>query len=607
MFGSLVCLTRDKFVNLLFAKIVKRDADMIKKGELVIGFDDHNNTDLNDYIIFGNSRVHQPEYMVGDNVYLRDWRVIRDLNGSQVTAFKAALSQEISVIQGPPGTGKTFLGLKIADTLLRNKEAWFNHTPMLVICYTNHALDQFLEGDHQQLRPTTADYKVETHYQMGVSLFERLVRNDVQCHTLNVQHRMRSEICSLIRPAIYAKLEDHEKKNSLVLRDVRISVLDNYQGEESDIILLSLVRNNAEMKNGFLKNTNRVCVALSRARNGLYIMGNIQQLCNDRESIWHQIKEKLVEQGALGETLELRCQIHDVITKVKKDEDFNKSPEGGCLRPCNASLPNCSHFCKIICHLENRGHEGYKCMEACGRSLCTRKPEKHICTLRVRGGCSTKDHSCRKFCYEECEPCTEQVMKHRTICTHVFKVACSSNVDTLICEKPCNRTLPCGHQCRKKCCDACGPCEVKVEKVIASCGHKVTVRCCQVPSRQDCREKCQRMLACGHACVDLCKMACTEKCEEMVACQRNSPCGHVIERIKCFEQGLPLDVQVLLKYCSVPCLVTLQCEHKCGGTCGQCFQGRVHARCQERCGVPMVCNHECPIPCREACRPCEKK
>jgi len=32
------------------------------------------------------------------------------LNDSQSKAFKAALTDEFSIIQGPPGTGKTFLG-----------------------------------------------------------------------------------------------------------------------------------------------------------------------------------------------------------------------------------------------------------------------------------------------------------------------------------------------------------------------------------------------------------------------------------------------------------------------------------------------------------------
>lgn len=47
---------------------------------------------------------------------------------------------------------------------------------------------------------------------------------------------------------------------------VRLTVVDNFQGEENDIILLSLVRSNDDGNIGFLKIENRVCVALSRAK-----------------------------------------------------------------------------------------------------------------------------------------------------------------------------------------------------------------------------------------------------------------------------------------------------------------------------------------------------
>lgn len=53
----------------------------------------------------------------------------------------------------PTGTGKTYLGLKIAKTLIINRQHWFKHCPILIVCYTNHALDQFLEG----LLDTTTD------------------------------------------------------------------------------------------------------------------------------------------------------------------------------------------------------------------------------------------------------------------------------------------------------------------------------------------------------------------------------------------------------------------------------------------------------------------
>ncbi|KAJ4449057.1 hypothetical protein ANN_00452 [Periplaneta americana] len=69
------------------------------------------------------------------------------LDDSQYRAFRFALTREFVVIQGPPGTGKTFLGLKVAGVLLENQKVWNeDRRPILVVCYTNHALDQFLEG-----------------------------------------------------------------------------------------------------------------------------------------------------------------------------------------------------------------------------------------------------------------------------------------------------------------------------------------------------------------------------------------------------------------------------------------------------------------------------
>ena len=70
------------------------------------------------------------------------------LDDSQLEAMKMALTQKVSVIQGPPGTGKTYIGMKIVQALLTNRNVWdpAKNSPLLVVCYTNHALDQFLEG-----------------------------------------------------------------------------------------------------------------------------------------------------------------------------------------------------------------------------------------------------------------------------------------------------------------------------------------------------------------------------------------------------------------------------------------------------------------------------
>jgi len=70
-------------------------------------------------------------------------------NESQMRAFKLALTKLFALIQGPPGTGKTYVGLKIARALLDNSSLWNKgkeKSPILMASYTNHALDQFLEG-----------------------------------------------------------------------------------------------------------------------------------------------------------------------------------------------------------------------------------------------------------------------------------------------------------------------------------------------------------------------------------------------------------------------------------------------------------------------------
>jgi hypothetical protein len=68
------------------------------------------------------------------------------LDCSQYTALQSALTKELAVIQGPPGTGKTFMALKIAEILIRNKHSLGIKKPILVVSLTNHALDQFLVG-----------------------------------------------------------------------------------------------------------------------------------------------------------------------------------------------------------------------------------------------------------------------------------------------------------------------------------------------------------------------------------------------------------------------------------------------------------------------------
>ncbi|KOB70545.1 Uncharacterized protein OBRU01_14931 [Operophtera brumata] len=238
-------------------------------------------------------------------------------------------------------------------------------------------------GDHQQLRPSASHMKLAKHFQLEVSLFERMINNGIHSRRLSVQHRMRPEIAALICPHIYPELENHpsvydfpdvkgmtknlyfyshefkeEESNKYThLNGVKITVVDNYQGEESKIILLSLVRNNEENKIGFLGTANRICVALSRAKHGFYIFGNIDTLKANSE-LWRNIATTLETNTSLGTNL-----------TMQKLEDFKKVPEGGCLLPCDVKLPKCGHKCLLLCHGYDREHltVATKCTLKCER------------------------------------------------------------------------------------------------------------------------------------------------------------------------------------------------------------------------------------------------
>ncbi|KAH8311185.1 hypothetical protein KR044_004691 [Drosophila immigrans] len=86
---------------------------------------------------------------------------------------------------------------------------------------------------------------------------------------------------------------------------VLVATVDSYQGLEAKIVLLSLVRSNPAGQIGFLRLPNRICVALSRSRWALYMIGNMETLqCGNRE-LWGAIKSKLTWENAFGDEFPL--------------------------------------------------------------------------------------------------------------------------------------------------------------------------------------------------------------------------------------------------------------------------------------------------------------
>ncbi|KAF3482227.1 uncharacterized protein GIQ15_04986 [Arthroderma uncinatum] len=93
----------------------------------------------------GDKLSLSPNVTLDDDNIINDLETRTSLDKGQCRALIAGLTREFAFIQGPPGTGKSYIGVHLMRVLLACKER-SKLGPVVVICYTNHALDQFLEG-----------------------------------------------------------------------------------------------------------------------------------------------------------------------------------------------------------------------------------------------------------------------------------------------------------------------------------------------------------------------------------------------------------------------------------------------------------------------------
>ena len=343
--------------------------------------------------------------------------------------------------------------------------------PIITACFptVQHLI---LVGDHQQLRPhcNSRELAVKPFF-LGISMFERLVDNEMGFDKLKVQWRMRPEIRRLLEP-IYNDLEDHPtvmgrphvpgmgdvdvffywhdynesqddgtsllntreaemivnftvylyfngvplenitiltfysgQRNciaKMIRKDIdlnkyaasiKVTTVDSYQGEENEVILLSLVRSNRQNRIGFLKTHNRVCVSMSRARQGFYIFGNGQMITGVNE-LWWEICRILhtPESKKIGFSLPITCTNHSTKLEIKEISEWLDN-KGGCNKICGQQKP-CSHICQLKCHPYD--HERVFCFEACNRILpccgghclrrCGEECSCRVCNPQLKSG-----------------------------------------------------------------------------------------------------------------------------------------------------------------------------------------------------------------------------
>ncbi|RMZ73612.1 dead box helicase [Pyrenophora seminiperda CCB06] len=411
---------------------------------------------------------------------------------------------DIEALRGPvttlsdnyKGIGQGLSNAEIRDTLrktddlytirMANREAAETlEAPVAVGCFPSleHLV---LVGDHQQLRPHTQVQAFEDEpYYLNLSLFERLVTNEVAYDTLTRQRRMIPEIRRLLYPIYEDTLKDHKSVKDIsnrppvegmggnnsyffchewpesrdanmssvnimeaqmlvqffnylvlngvdaakvtvltfyngqrkhIIREVRkqpdlrvcpgiqVVTVDSYQGEENDIVLLSLVRSNRNSSIGFLGSDNRACVALSRAKRGFYLFGNAELLACE-SGTWASVVDIMYKNNSPGVTtghvrrvgyrFPLECSKHGQKTWCEEPADFELI-KGGCDIKCEGSLP-CGHRCPYTCHPFE--HDMINCTQKCSRRVdacghpcvaeCCDPCKCHMCERRSGGVKST--------------------------------------------------------------------------------------------------------------------------------------------------------------------------------------------------------------------------
>jgi ATP-dependent RNA/DNA helicase IGHMBP2 len=88
-----------------------------------------------------------------------------------------------------------------------------------------------------------------------------------------------------------------------IKEQVDINTVDAFQGQERDIIYISLVRSNDEGEIGFLADERRMNVAMTRARKKLVMFGDTATLGNN--SFYNQLLDYVQEEGAYRSVFEM--------------------------------------------------------------------------------------------------------------------------------------------------------------------------------------------------------------------------------------------------------------------------------------------------------------
>ncbi|MFC0775639.1 AAA domain-containing protein [Terrimonas alba] len=123
-------------------------------------------------------------------------------------------------------------------------------------------------GTHLTFIDTAGSGYNETHGPDGISL-----QNEGELSIAN--HLIQMEALDNLSTAFISPYSGQvTAARELLPKTIRISTIDSFQGQEKQNIILSLVRSNDEADIGFLKDYRRMNVAITRAKEQLFVIGD---------------------------------------------------------------------------------------------------------------------------------------------------------------------------------------------------------------------------------------------------------------------------------------------------------------------------------------------
>ncbi|MFM2049379.1 MAG: hypothetical protein RI955_1927, partial [Bacteroidota bacterium] len=96
-----------------------------------------------------------------------------------------------------------------------------------------------------------------------------------------IQKLMETENLNPAETAVISPYSGQVAAAKEILPNMRISTIDSFQGQEKETIILSLVRSNEDNDIGFLKDYRRMNVAITRAKEQLFVIGDSATIGGD--------------------------------------------------------------------------------------------------------------------------------------------------------------------------------------------------------------------------------------------------------------------------------------------------------------------------------------